>query len=319
MKAQEHCIDLINKLVGEMREAVSGGFISPVHGGKIVRNPKSVTYWAGITNKGETFHSDNQACHAGLGYQYKENYRFIASRMQWEQNPRPLPDEVIDAYLEWLTVSSPYAKAFVFTGGEWTRKYGYVVVRTAEIPANLMSGALFAARMATEHAGTIALIWWYLQKNGVHPDIAYCHAHQITCSDHENVIIDQPMTAHTAWYGKQFTREMVLNFKRHRMPSALPPYNNEKNTREEGRSGRRRNYSPVAMAWSSRPQAYIYGDRIDYLHEKLEDAKKAANAIGVKPSSNIFKANALKTTLPVGPFCEEWAKILIKEYGDENA
>lgn len=298
MKLTDEDKKLINKLIKEMRKKKGSH-----HG---------ITYWAGVNEAGKTYHSDNHACHAGLGYDLSNRgwpFKFIASRINWAANARPLDMKIVDAYLRWLTMSSPYASAFVIKGGVKCRKLGYVVVRT-DIPANFMAGALISARQIVESFGQPVLMWWMLHKNGLHPSLAYCHGYDVSCGDHKNVDIKQQGNLHSAWNGWKSGKERILNFKRKKPINLTEKYT-------EGRQ-----YSP---------QSNIFGG-LDYygtgkgengkhpsyhLLPEIEKQTIALQNVGQKVSCNPFKAG-LKKQVDVEIFSRLYAEALINIYGKDN-
>jgi hypothetical protein len=263
----------------------------------------SVAYWGGVDAAGHVQKATNTVCHAQLGY-WGQASEFIASRIQWKNNEfRPLPNKVVDDYLFWLTSRSPYTKAFVLKGGKKIRKLGYLVVRT-DIPANLLAGALFAHRAITEHKGSIALCWWHLKEAGLHPDLAFCHAHQIGSYDHEHVQIAQRKGWHVAWNGDS-PKKTILAFKNRKpLGSVLPKYNSY----DVGYQP----YAPVQGMWGEDHGA---GKEV-----QIEQVMKAVKDDGVikKPVNPFAAGNMGQVRVPLDAFCKLWVPILIEEYGKDN-
>jgi hypothetical protein len=278
----------IAKLVGKLRER------QWTHG--------PVAYWGAVDDKKEVSIAENTACHAGLsawgwGGSFLKKPKFIASRLMWENNPHyPLPTNVIDDYLKWLTTYSPYRAAFVKKGGAAVRKYGYVVVRT-DIPANFMAGALFAHRAVTEHFGSYALCWWHLKEQGLHPDLAFCHAHQIFSSDHVHVDIPSQKGWHVAWNANA-DKNAINNFKKGFFVQPLQNYVDGKQ------------YMPVQALWGDTHR----GNKDAEIKQVM---KAVAEGGHVKPVINPFKAgNMGQKRTPLIPFIKLWAPMLIKEYAN---
>lgn len=301
----------VANLKAEMEKGVNGGGFSK----------SSVTYWAGVMDDGSTYHSTNQACHAGLGYNdwtakldwNKKKHTvphpiIILSRIQYENNSnhKHISNEIYDAYFKWLTYKSPFSEAFLMKGGAGVRKYGYVCVKTQGIPANLMSGALLAARMSTEHNGSIMIAWYHLVKEGLDPDIAYAHAHQVTVTwDDMNkkwLVNMTPRWGHTGWCGNKFSKGMVINFLNRHMPKALKEWGSPTGLYKYA-------YSPISEAWGQAKHGESF---------KLEEAKdiwqKTQNE--VKKSNNVFKAHAQVQVRYLEPFVKNWADFLKNEYAD---
>lgn len=299
----------VANLKAEMEKNVNGGGFSKEY----------VTYWAGIMEDGSTYHSTNQACHVGLGYdgwsrkvelngkKYTVPHPIIIlSRIQYENNPlrEHIPDEIYDAYFKWVTTYSPFSEAFLKKGGPAVRKYGYVCVKTQGIPANLMSGALLAARMATEHGGSIMIAWYYLVKEGLDPHIAYAHAHQVTVTwDDTNkkwAVVVYPKYGHTGWYGNKFSKGMVVNFLNRKMPNALAEWGS-------GRGDYKYSYSPIAEAWGNAVGSYKNNEAKKIWDETKND---------IKISNNIFKAQSQADVKHLEPFVKAWAEFLKDDYKD---
>lgn len=319
---QEHK-DLVNECIRQMRLAVSSyGYDSPTHG-KITRDKGGVTYWAGIRTDGSIFHNHNQACHYDLhgGFKAKGYYvedeggdetwvdssevsdappLFIVSRIMWENNQyRQFAPEVVDAFLRWLTIKGPYARVFAKKGGKTVRETGYLVAR-CDVPANLLAGALFASRALTEHYGYLVWVWWLLVQRGVHPSIAFYHAHNISAKDHDNVYI-QHVDWHVALSGKYTNKETVLPFK------------NKKLVEVEGLYSTTCDFVSVHDAWGG-----PYRD--DYWPDKLQEIKRLVQTgEEVEAVANPFLKMRVKEECDIHSFCDIWAKQLIEYYGDDNA
>lgn len=269
----------------------------------IQRHKDLVTYWSSINTDDTIYHNTNQYCHAGLSDAFHYRWgdakgrvpRLIVHRIQWENNPyRQLPHKVVDNFLSWLTLKSPYARVFVTKGGKTNRKRGYLVART-NVPANLMAGGLFAARMITEHYGNIVWSWWKLVERGVHPSIAFVHAHTVSCKDHENIVITN-QDWHTPLSGSYCNREYVLNFKEGNMVSPLEKYNVCLT------------YETVHGLWGSR-----YDNEYCY---KLREFKEAVK-VGFKPKANPFlDAKAMVDKCPIDAFMDLYAAYLIDFYAE---
>jgi hypothetical protein len=262
-----------------------------------------VAYWGGVTVNGGTAAAGNQYCHAELGY-WGQSSEFIASRIQWDNNSfRRLPNKVVDDFLFWLTSRSPYTKAFVLKGGKKIRKLGYVVVRT-DIPANFLAGALFAHRAITEHKGSIALCWWHLKEAGLHPDLAFCHAHQISAPDHVHVQEAGSVGWHVAWNGYA-PKSTILAFK-NRKPKGevLGKYN-------EMRVGIQP-YAPVQGMWGRTDG----GERNNQIRQVMKAVKDGG--VVKKPVNPFAAGNMGQVRVPLDAFCKLWVPILIEEYGKDN-
>lgn len=277
----------INSLINKMRDE---------------GNKRMVSFWGAVKGKKSYICHSNQACHAGLnmknGWNHDANKLlspdFIVSRIQWENNERPLKTEVVDAYLKWLTTYSPYAKAFVYKGGPAMRKRGFVVTRT-DIPSNLMAGALFASRAITEHSGQIALIWYLLKEEGVNPDVAFCYAHQVSSPDHERVDVGGTHCSgwHVAWNGDA-PNQTIQNFLDRKY---IIPNGNYKD---------KNGYSNVQALWGN-----TSGGRNSH-RQLISIAMKAVEDGGmVKKNINPFKAaNLGQKVTPLIPFIKVWASLI---------
>lgn len=272
-----------------------------------------------ITDEGKVYIFTNTACHAELSYpgaytagkQLPINgpkARFIISKdmtSSYMAKQKQVPIETKHAFLKWLTTSSPYRKCFVKKGGKAVDDYGYVVVTPIGVPANLMAGALIAHRMLWEYYGTIPVIWHELVKNGVHPSIAFFHAHQVKTGDKENIdSINWNLNGHNCLAGNAFDKSTVLNFKNGVHVNPLPEWQTEKNQYR---------YSPVTGLWG-------VGDG-SYLTSILPDIKKAAISTVVREKKvNPFPKPGenpnLKEMVPIGTFCKLWAEKLIEAYKD---
>jgi hypothetical protein len=296
---------LITKLKKQMDAACSeGGWIDPRHGGSVSRRDNGLVYWAVIGQNGETHHDPSQQCHVGLNSTNGVERWFLLNRLQFGYNPRPVSDEIIDAYLLYLTKQSPYRDAFYRKGGKTVREYGYVVMDTTA-PANQMSSALVAVRMIWEWSGTIPFVWYQLVRQGVHPDVAYCHAYQVECKDHENVSTNRGVYSHTSWGGNSFTKGQVKNYLTNNMVNANAPYYNKglyaPMTRLYG------NFPKGLSGYEWTPGSYLQAG-IPAIAEQAKSKK-----VGTR---NVFKMGIEEETVKVGDFFPLWAEFLKKSYGD---
>lgn len=308
----------IEECIRQMRLAVSEeGYNSP-YLGNVKRTKGVVTYWAGITVDGHITHNSNQACHASLdgGFhelwydRFKRAYnnpfpeganntpKFVITRIMWENNTyRSLPNDCVDAFLKWLTKVGPYATVFVQKGGKVVRERGYLVAR-CNVPSNLLAGALFASRAITEHFGSIAWVWWKLVQRGVHPSLAFYHAHQISAKDHDNVYI-QNWDWHVSLNGNKATKGVVLNFKNKIMPYANENYDVSTS------------YYPVHDLWGDG-----YGTVLaDELHDYKNTVMIGKDVLTV---ANPFLKVRVKEECNIDDFCDLWAQGLIEFWGKDN-
>lgn len=263
------------------------------------------TLWSGVQLKdGKIFDANNTACHAELGYRTTPDLKYIVSRIQWKTPYEGKKGEIAEAYLDWLVRTSPYAKCFTYlkTGKECIKR-GVVVAKTDRVPANLMAGGLIAARQLTEH-NSIAEAWYRLVQLGVHPDIAYCHAHTVIINA-AGVDTETGYHGHTSWYSTN-TKEAVLNFRRHNIVTKLPSYNSKRN-----KSPHQRGYSPQALSWGGAGNGQT-------LANLIRDAKLIAEGKKVVKNNPFANAGALRSHVDTDKFFAAWAPLLIKEYGEDN-
>jgi hypothetical protein len=285
---------LVAKLKAQMDAAVTmTGYIDPRHGGSINRNPNYLVYWAVIDEKGETYHDSSWQCHVGLNYSEGVQKYFLLNRLQFGNAKRPLPDEIIDEYLLYITKHSPYKDAFYRKGGKKVREYGYVVMDTT-VPANYMASALVALRMIWEYPG-IPFLWSKLVKEGVHPDVAYCHAYQVSCNDLKTVSTNESWS-HTSWDGHQFTNKMVKNFIRNKIKVKNAPY-------VEGGK-----YAPMCFMYGDPAAVSYLRDKTLACHEQAKKKKKGTN--------NIFNQGNQRDNVNVDDFIPLWAEMLKENYGN---
>lgn len=269
-------------------------------------SPTSVTYWAGVVLKdGSSYHATNTACHAELSYKKVPDLKYVVSRMQWAEHPEGEKAEAITAYLSWLVSKSPYAKCFTYlkTGKEAFER-GFVVAKTANVPCNLMVGGLIAARQATEHY-SIVKTWHRLVQLGIHPDIAYCHAHSMMWNSY-GVNIENGFSGHTSWYSTN-SKEAVLNFKHRRAQIVLASFNSKKIKNHYSRE-----YSPQAGSWGPQTE----GGPV--LKNLLEKAKKVALGLREKKNNPFNTEGMQKEYVDADKFFPAWVELLKKEYGNEN-
>lgn len=284
---------LIAKLKAQMDDACSvTGWIDPRHGGSIKRNPNYLVYWAVIDEKGNTYHDNSWQCHVGLNYAEVGKY-ILLNRLQFGYAKRPLPDEIIDEYLMYITKHSPYKDAFYRKGGKKVREYGYVVMDTT-VPANYMASALVALRMIWENPG-IPFLWSKLVKEGVHPDVAYCHAYQVNCPDLKTVGT-HPCNSHTSWDGGRFIKKMVKNFITNNIQVKNASYI------EGGK------YAPMCFMYGEGQQGSYLNAKTLACHEQAKKKKKATN--------NIFNQGNQRDNVNVDDFIPLWAEMLKQNYGN---
>lgn len=308
-----------NACIKQMEAAISpDGYTVPKHGGVIRRGADPVTYFCFVGPKGEVRHSLNQACHAGLGYRsyyleegddgnevydsYLTDIDMVVSRIQWENNEIGLPDGVAEAYMEWLTVDSPYAQVFLEKGGKRVVKRGYVALDT-DFPDNLMAGAAFAHRMITEHFGSYAVLWHELVKRGVPANIAFAHSFQFsTFEQHGSVGINHEPSWHIPLSSSP-TKEGISNFNMGRMVNPNDTYR-ETNT-----------YDTVHDLWGGGAgynlnSGYLYREAMEIFQQILDGTTSKA--------INPFKSGLIKGhTVPIEAFCDGWAELLKKEWNVE--
>lgn len=293
--------DIIAEAIRQMSLAVTKeGLVSEEYGGRTKRDPDEVTYIAiiGDDEDGEQHihHVDTQACHWGLKEidSYISTPKYVVHRIQWEHNKyRQFDKKVIDSFLRWLTVKSPYAKVFVTKGGKPNRERGYLVTR-CNVPDNLMAGGLFAARMLTEHFGSIVWSWWKLVERGVHPNIAFVYAHLVSCKDHENVYIEQ-WEYHTPLTGK-FDDAYVENFYRGEMYYTGRLYKDSIS------------YDNVHATWSDLKYDNPSQDDV------IELRNKVMSSFVVKAEANPFKKERIKEICPVDMFMDLYAPYILQKH-----
>lgn len=292
--------DIIAEAIRQMSLAVTKeGFGEPDRwGNDTKRDPSDVTYIAIIGTDNHITHIDTQACHWGLK-EYYDTPKYVVHRIQWEHNKyRQFDKKVIDSFLRWLTVKSPYAKVFVTKGGKPNRERGYLAAR-CNVPDNLLAGGLFAARMLTEHFGSIVWSWWKLVERGVHPNIAFVYAHLVSCQDHENVYV-QPWEYHTPLTGK-FDDEYVENFYRGEMYYTGRLYKDSTS------------YDNVHYTWRSY-------DNMCYTNPPQDDVielrNKVMSSLVVKAEVNPFKKERIKEICPVDAFMDLYAVWINQRHED---
>lgn len=289
---------IIAEAIRQMSLAVSGeGFGEPDRwGDKLKRDPSDVTYIAIIGKDDHITHIDTQACHWGLK-EYYDRPKYVVHRIQWEHNKyRQFDKKVVDSFLRWLTVKSPYAKVFVTKGGKSNRERGYLVTR-CNVPDNLMAGGLFAARMLTEHFGSIVWSWWKLVERGVDANIAFVYAHLVSCQDHENVYV-QPWEYHTPLTGK-FDDEYVENFYRGEMYYTGRLYKDSTS------------YDNVHYTWRSYDNMCYTNPSQD---EVVELRNKVMSSFVVKAEANPFKKERIKEICPVDAFMDLYAEWILRRH-----
>lgn len=262
-------------------------------GDRTKRDANDVTYIAIISKDDHITHIDTQACHWGLK-EYHDTPKYVVHRIQWEHNKyRQFDNKVVDKFLRWLTVDSPYAKVFVTKGGKSNRERGYLAAR-CNVPDNLLAGGLFAARMLTEHFGSIVWSWWKLVERGVHPNIAFVYAHLVSCKDHENVYVEQ-WEYHTPLTGK-FDDTYVENFYKGEM------YYTGMNYKDTTR------YDCVQHTWAEAVWTNSsYDDVVELRNEVL-------STLVVKADVNPFKKERVKEICPVDMFMDLYAPYILQKH-----
>lgn len=291
--------DIIAEAIRQMSLAVTKeGFGEPDQwGDRTKRDASDVTYIAIIGKDDHITHIDAQACHWGLKEYHGDKPKYVVHRIQWEHNKyRQFDNKVVDKFLKWLTVDSPYAKVFVTKGGKSNRKRGYLAAR-CNVPDNLLAGGLFAARMLTEHFGSIVWSWWKLVERGVHPNIAFVYAHLVSCQDHENVYV-QPWEYHTPLTGK-FDDEYVENFYKGEMYYTGRLYKDSTS------------YDNVHYTWRS-CDTYCYTNPSQ--DEVVELRNKILSSLVVKAEVNPFKKERIKEICPVDMFMDLYAPYIIQRH-----
>lgn len=293
--------DVIAEAIRQMSLAVTKeGFGEPDQwGDNVKRDAGEVTYIAIIGADNHITHIDCQACHYGLK-EYDSSLsspKYVVHRIQWKHNKyRQFDKKVVDSFLRWLTVKSPYAKVFVTKGGKPNRERGYLVTR-CNVPDNLLAGGLFAARMLTEHFGSIVWVWHKLVERNVHPNIAFVYAHLVSCQDHENVYV-QPWEYHTPLTSK-FDDEYVENFYRGEMYYIGRLYKDSTS------------YDNVHYTWRSY-------DNMCYTNPSQDDIielrNKVMSSLVVKAEVNPFKKERIKEICPVDAFMDLYAEWVNKRH-----
>lgn len=287
--------DIIAEAIRQMSLAVTKEGWEGVDkwGDRIRRDANDVTYIAIIGVDDHITHMDGQACHWCLK-EYHYIPKYVVHRIQWEHNQyRQFDNKVVDKFLRWLTVDSPYAKVFVTKGGKPNRERGYLAAR-CNIPDNLLAGGLFAARMLTEHFGSIVWSWWKLVERGVHPNIAFVYAHLVSCQDHENVYV-QPWEYHTPLTGK-FDDAYVENFYKGEMYYTGKLYKDSTS------------YTNVHHTWAEAVYTNpSYDDVVQLRNEVL-------STFVVKAEVNPFKKERMKEICPVDMFMDLYAPYILQKH-----
>jgi len=272
-------------------------------------NGRYCCYWGAVTDTGQTYVDPNTSCHAGLGsygvYAPKD-IEFVASRINRESNTRPLYDEVMEEWLKWFTLKSPYRKAIVTKGGKANLKRGYIVFSPKNVPMQIFVGAIIAARCLTEFYGSIAFVWYGLVKHGVDPNVAFCYAHTVRCLDQENIQPTYTIDGHAALCGSQITGRTVENFRKGEWDQRLTkkweyPYK----------------YNGIN-------NAFTYGDynALPVYADRQEIAELAKRVEGVKVKVNPFPKKGQRIDqreiVPFDKFLSIYAERINQAYGDNN-
>lgn len=156
----------------------------PVEGHPFDRRRYQVATLVIVCEKG-IYHSDNQACHAGLAIYKPRRESFddcfgkpigIITAIQSEYgNWKDKVDRgIVHDYLHWLMNESPYKDAFITRDPRIAIEYGAML--TAEVTGEYLAGACVSLRAIWENT-PIMLVWHKLVANGMDKNLAYYVAH----------------------------------------------------------------------------------------------------------------------------------------------
>lgn len=262
-----------------------------------------VTYFASVSEDGRIVHNSNQACHAGLGYHEGGKIKYLISRLQWGKkwDEKIAPKEAVIAFLEWLTVTSPYSPVFVYKGGAKAFRRGFVITGV-DYPANLVAGAMFAHRAVTEHGSRIMVSWWEMVKRGLNPDVAFIYAQNIYNGAEGIKLGSSTMSSHN-WHVAIPTyvdKDFIDNFRKRVMPKARQNYSKQQD------------YTPVQELWGSQGREGYLRNEIAALHLSLE--KTAIKETGVV---NPFASGTrMKNLVKAEDFYDKLVVLLKEKFGE---
>lgn len=297
----------IAKAMKEMRSCVRRGtLIYKEYGHRETSwraDSSCVTYFTSVSEDGVVVHNSNQACHAGLGYHEGGKIKHLISRLQWgdKWNEKIAPKEAVIAFLEWLTVTSPFSPVFVYKGGAKAFRRGFVITGV-DYPANLIAGAMFAHRAVTEHGSRIMVSWWEMVKRGLNPDIAFIYAQNVY-NGAEGIKLGSSTASSHNWHVAIPTyvdKDFINNFRKRVMPNARQNYSE------------RKDYTPVQQLWGSQGRDGYLRQEITDLHQSLE--KQAIKKGGVV---NPFASGSrMKNLVKAEDFYDKLVVLLKEKFGD---
>ncbi len=167
---------------------------------------EGICAFAVVMQSGNSYSYLEKPCHAHLNDCVKGS-EYIVDRIY---NHRCSSNKVAKAYLRYVLLESPYAKAFAEDNIDNAWKRGYYVYST-EVDSNLLASALIAARMIHE-TSRIAEVFYMLRKNGASGHMAFFGAHMVNNHNGKLAISEMQDEGHVAIVPSWFTEQGVVNF-----------------------------------------------------------------------------------------------------------
>lgn len=247
-----------------------------------------VARYAIMQSDGTMTVSNNNACHAGLGYRYKDKDPICVIN---ELQVLKTPDETAALrFYEWMFNYSPYRSAFITKSPRKVLERD-VFLATTEVPANIMVGGLMASRLATEYHSIG--VWDKLVKEGVHPNAAFALAHSMT-TDEKFKTVSMYDIGHTALYtpGERLD-ETFWNFLRGK-PLVVDDIYREKKSYDYN----------INKTWYGTPKRGQPKFPVTDLRKRLTTAMQKTKA---NKTTNPFAPQATGNTFPFNEALEEIA------------
>lgn len=261
--------------------------------------------WGGVSDDGDVFMNDNTACHAGLSSSRPFDLKVMVSRSalgyagKEDFNSR----EIMEEYINWMIHDSPYSVAISKEQKVDEVLDNAFMAFLPDAPHNLIAGAMVAHREMWEHPSIIKS-WYYLKRVGFNPNFAYALAHSFTTTA-VGAVSTGTFNGHCSMNGGDLRKGNVANFILGRYEAPLKK-STEYNWKAGGHS-----YHSISGLWGIHP----YQSQGDELLNMVHLAKMSAVPKNEK-TTNVFKANAVHTTVKVGDFAEAFLEVLKKNWAD---